>query len=525
MKSNYKTYLLKISLKLLVITLTLLNLYNSTPLITVYSSNQRIIKETIDDFELSIKSLKMKNLNLTNYTFPNVNKTIDQSNITGSLFNFNCEDPSFLKFEFLGKIDKTNIFLSNEGKEKIMQIDLNFNYSLLYNDIRVNNTANIRLISKILNFTKYFDNTLDFYGMTPELNITLSIFDLQVADEGRKELGKFILEAIKNEGNLNKIIEEIAVYISESVEKNFRENIKEFYQINLKKKTDQFFFSLTPEINPEIADNSQSIRFGQQYYLEGLVLDKNLEKISYLNSTNSNLQIFRHFDESIFSEKIIFMNYKIFADLIKIDLTNNGFITVYEDKVDLNLIPFRFNVLYLNTFFPGINRRYSNSQKFFIEIDIKDVVYEYADDYSNPDPKEKSYVIIYSDLFFTTEEGKNRSNLVDLKLVTKVYLDVERPVDSKRFNIKFEENIKILQCFPSSFIGYYFDEEKFIEEFEKSFSVTFLGNFDYRLFAQPILLKDIINENHEIRNHPKGLVFYENDPKFFGRKLKFLGQK
>ena len=523
MKSNYNKYLITTSIKLFVITLIFLNWYKSTPLITVYSSNQRIIKETIDDFDQSVKSLKMKNLILTNYTFLNINKTIDQSNITGTLFNFNCEDPSFLKFEFLGKINKTNIFLSNEGKEKIMQLDLNFNYSLLYNDIRVNNSANIRLISKILNFTKYFDNTLDFYGMTPELNITLAIFDLQVADEGRKELGKFILEAIKNEENLKKIMEEITVYISESVEKNFRENIKEFYQINLKKKTNIFFFSLTPEINPEITDNSQSLRFGQQYFLEGLVLDKNLEKISDLNYTNTKLQIFRHFDESILSEKIIFINFKIFADLIKIDLINNGFITVYEDKVDLNLIPFRFNVLYLNNFIPGLNRFYSNSQKFFIQICINDVVYEFADDYSIADPKEKSYVKIYSDLYFRTEGVSFL--LVNLKLVTKVYLDVERPLDSNKFNIKFEENIKILECLPLIFVGYYFDVEKFIEEFEKSYSVTFLGNFDYRLFAQPILLKDIINENHEIRNHPKGLVFYENDQKFYGRKLKFLEQK
>ena len=82
------------------------------------------------------------------------------------------------------------------------------------------------------------------------------------------------------------------------------------------------------------------------------------------------------------------------------------------------------------------------------------MVYEFADDYSIADPKEKSYVKIYSDLYFRTEGVSFL--LVNLKLVTKVYLDVERPLDSNKFNIKFEENIKILECLPLIFVGYYF---------------------------------------------------------------------
>jgi hypothetical protein len=79
-----------------------------------------------------------------------------------------------------------------------------------------------------------------------------------------------------------------------------------------------------------------------------------------------------YFDLSINSPRQVFISFETFADLMIVDFQKESEITIYENDVKVD-IPFRFNVMYLNKFMPGLNYIYTNTQKFYVEIKVRDV--------------------------------------------------------------------------------------------------------------------------------------------------------
>lgn len=510
LSSRFQSCFLKGSMKLILIFL-IFTLSKSNPLITIYSSNQRILKETIDDLTLAVKGVKAESFDLSKNEVI-IDKMDDQTTTKGKLFSFSSESPLFLPFDCNGTIADTDVILTNNDNENVFQIDLLFNYSIFRNETLSVGQGAIRLTTNIFQFKKAFQKNVTGYVMTPEFTLNFKYFDTRIIEIKPEliELQKFLNSELKT----NEVIKTMALGLAENiefnVEKYFTNNIVEYYEISLKNKPNNpYTFSITPFENPEAINKNTSA--GQQYYLDGRIYNLDGSQIPELNYTSTGTPVEKiPFDYNITTDRQVFLNTKIFSDLMKVDFLRTGEFSIYEDKVDLSLTPFRFNIDYLSNFLPGINQVYSNVQKFSVEIKIKDVIYNYGDaDINDKYPKYESYVIIESDVFFKTVDIMAGEIVLDISLSTKAYLDVFRPVNTNKFNIIFRENIEILKCVPNRFTGYFFDIEKFVAEFARAYTITNIGKFDFTLFSHEILLKDLIGENHEILKDLKGIILYE----------------
>lgn len=484
----------------------------SNPLITTYTQNDKLIKETLDDLISAFKTLRPEAIDLSGNKIDIKEQLYNSTTYNGALTNFNAEAPVFLPFDINGTIADLDVIFNNGDKQNSLQFDLICNYSITQNTTELKGLASIRFVSSLFNFRKGFDKNLTSYSMRPSLDIKFRFFDTNLlqAPEDRELLAEFFGDYLKNNDVVNQMALDVATYINKNIEKYFIDNTVEYYEVKLKNKPEPYTFSITPIMLPESINNGS---LGQQNYLDGRVYDKFGAPVPGLDYTLSQTPIFKNqIDYRIKSAKQVFLSYRIFADLIKVDLMKSGEIVVYEENVDLSSMPFRFNIMYLNKFLPGINQVFSNSQKFSVEIKIKDVVFKYGENIEVEDPKEESFVVVYSDIFFKTADTQAGQVILEASLQTKTFIDVYRPVDSNKMNIKFRETIEIVECIPKKFVGYNFNSDNFIEEFEKSYSITNLGAFDYNLFEHPILLKDLIGENHEIIKTLKGIVLFEMDP-------------
>jgi len=510
-KSNSKS--LKSYFKLLVLVCAL-SAINSNPLITVYTKNERYIKETLDDLINSVKSLRPEFLDLGKNQVSLKDQQYNFTTFNGEIFNFTAQAPIFIPFDLNGTIANLDVIFNNGDKENALQFDFICNYTIKQNTTELKGLASIRFISTLFKFRKGFcENCTAFgYSMTPELDVKFRFFDVNLLQSAgdRVLLDEFLDRYLKNNEIIKKMSDDVAAYIDKNVEKYFTDGVVEYYDVKLKSRPEPYYFSITPIMLPQAITEGNK---GMQDYLDGKIYDKNGAPVPGLDYKKSQTPIFqRPFDYNLTSAKQIFFSYRVFADLIKVDLMKSSEFTVYENKVDLSTIPFRFNVMYLNKFLPGINEVFSNSQRFFVEIKIKDVVYKYGENIDTPNPKEESFVLVSSDIFFKTDGGQAGKILFDASLQTKVFLTVYRPVDTDKMNIKFSEKIEIVECIPKNFVGYNFDLDNFVEEFEQSYTITNIGASDYNLFEHAISLKQLIGENHDIIKTLKGVILAEMEP-------------
>lgn len=485
---------------------------NSNPLITVYTQNDRYIKETLDELIDAFKILRPESLDLSEKKVSIKDQEFNATTFNGEVYNFVAEAPLFIPFDVNGTIADSDVIFNNGDKENALQFDIMCNYTINQNTTELKGLASIRFVSSLFNFRKGFDKNVTGYAMRPSLEIKFKFFDVNLlqAPEDRLLLDQFLDQYLKNNEVLNNMVDEIAAYIDKNTEKYFSDHVVEYYQVKLKGNPNPFTFSITPIMPPQPINNGTK---GEQIYLDGRVYDKSGSPVPGLDYTKSQTPVFRkEFDYSIKSQKQVFFSYKLFADLIKVDFMKSSEIVVYEDKVELSTVPFRFNVMYLNKFLPGINQVFPNSQKFFVEIKIKDVEFKYGENIDVENPKEESFVLVSSDIFFKTDGSQKAEVLFSASLQTKAFLEVYRPLETNKLNIKFAEKIDIVECIPKKFVGYNFNLENFVEEFEKSYTITNIGAFDYDLFEYPILFKDLIGENHEILKTLKGVVLFEMDP-------------
>lgn len=496
----------------LIVLLCALSVISANPLITVYTSNERYIKETLDDLISSVKFLRPESLDLAKNQVSLKDQVYNSTIFNGGIFNFVAEAPVFIPFDVNGTIAYSDVIFNNGDKENALQFDIMCNYTITQNITELKGLASIRFVSTLFNFRKGFIRNATGYAMKPELDVKFRFFDVNLlqAPEDRLLLDEFLDQYLKNNEVVKTMSDEVAAYIDKNIEKYFTDNVVEYYDVKLKSRSEPYYFSLTPIMLPEAISEGNK---GQQDYLDGRVYDNAGAFVPGLDYTKSQTPVFKKpFDYKMNSAKQVFLSYRIFADLIKVDLTKNSEFTIYENKVDLSTIPFRFNVMYLNKYLPGINQVFPNSQKFFVEIKIKDLVFKYGENIDTENPKEESFILVSSDIFFKTDGGQAGKLLFEASLQTKAYLNVYRPVDTNKMNIKFSEKIEIVECIAKKFVGYNFDLENFVEEFEKSYTITNIGASDYSLFEHPILLKQLVGENHEIIKTLKGVVLAEMDP-------------
>jgi hypothetical protein len=478
----------------------------------VYTQNNKYIKETLDDLISAVKTIRTEALDLAENKISLKDQQFNFTSFNGDIFNFVAEAPVFIPFDVYGLLADSDVIFNNGDKENALQFDLMCNYTIKQNSTDLQGLASIRFVSSLFNFRKGFNKSSTGYTMRPSLDIKLRFFDINLLQSSEEKLllGKFLTQNLKNNELINKMSSDVASFIAKNIEKYFNDNVNQYYEVKLKNKPQPFTFSITPVMLPDSINNETK---GQQNYLDGRVYDKFGAPVPGLDYTKSQTPIFRkQIDYNINSVKQVFLSYRIFVDLIKVDLMNSGEIVIYQDNVDLSTVPFRFNIMYLNKFLPGINQVYPNSQKFSVDIKIKDVEFKYGENFDTENPREESFMLVYSDVFFKTTDTQAGQVIFEASLQTKVFLDVYRPVDTKKINIKFRENIDIIECIPKKFVGYNFNLEYFVEEFEKSYSITNIGAFDYNLFEHPHLLKDLIGENHEIIKTLKGIILFEMDP-------------
>jgi len=511
MNSKLKKSLCGSFLKFFCILLSLSSIL-SNPLITVYTQNERYIQETLKNLIASIKSLKTETIDFSQNEI-NFDKIDKNTNIKGRVFNFLAREPILSPFDLNGTIANRTIIFNNTNYENAFQFDLAFNYSISMNQTLYTGMGDIRFVSPLFIFKKSFNENVTDFSLIPDMEIQFKYFDtnlLNIRDE-QLPLQKFLDQELKVDEKIKKIIDNIATFIDKNVEKYFIDNIYQQYEVILTNKPlTNFSLSLTPILLPDIIKNGTQ---GLQFYLDGRVFNKDGSQINGIDYTISQTPIFKNeFDYILNSPKQIFISYRVFAEMIKVDLMKIGSLPIYENKVDLSNIPFRFNVMYLNKFIPGLNQLYSNTQKFMVEIKIKDVIFKYGENINEENPQIESFVIVDADLFFKTSEVQAGQIILEFSLQTKSFLEVYRPVDSNKLNIKFRQNIEILECIPKAYKGYNFDLDNFVDEFEKSYSLTNIGAFDYNLFANPIGFNNMIGENYDIIKTNKGVLLAEMLP-------------
>lgn len=510
-------------LKFIYLLLTLATIL-SNPLITVYTQNDRYIQESLKDLISSVKSLKTETLDLSQNEI-NFDKIDKFTNMKGKVFNFLAEEPVLTPFEINGTIANRTIIFNNNDKENAFQFDLSFNYSISMNQTLYNGMGNVRYVSSLFMFKKGFIENRTDYSIIPDLKIQFKYFDtnlLNIKDE-QLPLQTFLDKELRVDEKIKNISENIASFIDKNVEQYFIDKINQKYEVKLTNKPlTNFSLSITPILLPDIIKNGTQ---GLQSYLDGRLFNTDGSLIIGIDYAISQTPIFKNeFDYTMNSPKQIFISYRVFADMIKVDLMKIGSLPIYENQVDLSNIPFRFNVMYLSKFIPGLNQLYSNTQKFFVEIKIKDVVFKYGENINEENPQIESFVIIDADIFFKTSEVQAGQIILEFSLQTKSFLEVYRPLDSNKLNIKFRQNIEILECIPKAFKGYNIDLDNFVDEFEKSYSLTNIGAFDYNLFANPISLNDLIGENYDIIKTNKGVLLVEMLPPTppLNKTLEFL---
>ncbi len=496
----------------IILIFTILVSITSRALISVYNSNQKFIRETIDELYSSIKSMdSLIDLYGREISFDKYDgDTLRQ----GKIFNFIPDGPIFIPFDYDGVVNDIDVTINNEN-ENAFQYEFSFNYTFTQNKtLEQNGTGNIRFITSFFNFRKTFDKKTTTYSMIPILDIKFEFFDciFNGVDNDSLPLQVFLQNELRTDKKVRELEDDVDVYLDKQVEKYFADNVVEYYEVSLTNKPGKkYVFSLTPIFLPEAvtAINGTETIKGQQNYLDGQVYNSDGTQVEGLDYGNVETPKFKNVFDYTKSNRQVFISHKVFSDLIMVDLMKIGELPVYESEVDLSKIPFRFNVMYLNKFLPGVNQVYSNSQKIYVEIKIKDVIYKYGENIDVENPIEESFVIVTSDVFFITTEKNAGKVLLEISLQTKAFLDVYRPHDTNKFNIKFRENIQIVECIPKNFVGYDFNLNRFLDEFEKSYSITNFGEFNYKLFEHPITLKDLVGENHEIVNNLKGIVLSE----------------
>ena len=165
-----------------------------------------------------------------------------------------------------------------------------------------------------------------------------------------------------------------------------------------------------------------------------------------------------------------------------------------------------------------LNYKFTNNQKFYVEIRIKDVKYHYGELDELTPPISRSFVVVRTDVFFKTAEKNAGITILDFSVDTKAFFDIIYDENSSYFNVKFAKDIEILQLLPKSYASLSFYNDLFKEEFAKSYTITNLGTFDYTLFKNPISMTDLLSENHQILPMLKGVFLFET-PK---SNLKFI---
>lgn len=497
-----------------ILLLTIISLAFSYPSISTYSSYERYITETINKFSSAVKNLNFTEMNLSKYNIP-INKTEGTTKRTGALTNFKPSKPLFNTDRFYGKItNNTTVFLNNEDKEDTFQIDLNLTFEIFENDSTTpkNGTGILKFDVENFNFTLSYDQDFIEFIVNPDLEINFKFLNFSILNctEELKDIETLITNEVRNSETIPSLEVLISEYIDRNIEKFFKQSERfSSISVTLSNKAEQLALGVTPLLLP-VAEKLNNTNKGIKNYLDGKPYNldgSKIERIDYKQNEDL-INLKNVFDLSINSPRQVFISNEAFADMMKVDFKKDSEIIVYENDVKAE-IPFRFNVMYLNKFMPGLNYHYTNTQKFYIEIKVRDIKYNYGENDLNSEPTNKSFVIVSTDVFFKTAEKNSGQTILSFSADTKVYLEILNEKDSAYFNVKFAENIEIQKLSPFNYASLEFYNDLFKEEFAKSFTITNLGVFDYKLFKYPILMSDLISENHALKPMLKGVLIYE----------------
>lgn len=492
--------------------LTLISLTFSYPSIVTYSSYNRAVQETINNFQKAVNNITFSAMDLSKYSIP-VNKTFETKFLKGNLTNLTPMKPIFDKNEISGEHKYyTAIHLNNNNNSNSFKFDLMVDYSLL----RENDTSamkgngSIHFDVKKFDFLLAYDEDFVEYTVKPDLEIKFNYVNFTINNDSfefRELESNITSDLANNRENIISTLEDIiSEYLDRSIETYFKNSEKfTFSAFSLNNKAEQVALGITPLLLPRV-ESINNTNLGIRNYLDGKPYNLDGSKISRIqyyqdeHLLNKNL-----FDLSLNSQRQVFISYETFADLIKIDFKKDSEITVYENNVTED-IPFRFNVFYLNKFMPGLNYKFSNLQKFYVVIKIRDVKFNY-----NEDSEEKAYVNVKSDIFFKTAERNAGLTLLDISLDLKANLEIFGDKNSGYFNVKFASDYEILSLLPKNYESLEFYNDLFLTEFRKSYTITNLGKFDYQLFKYPVMFSDLIGENHLVKSYEKGVLLYERE--------------
>ena len=72
-----------------------------------------------------------------------------------------------------------------------------------------------------------------------------------------------------------------------------------------------------------------------------------------------------------------------------------------------------------------------------MEIKVKDINYHYGELDIYAEPKNKSFVVVRTDVFFKTAEKNAGLTILGFSVETKAFLEISYEKDSAYFNVKF----------------------------------------------------------------------------------------
>ena len=540
MKHIFLIKILSINLMSILISMLIsISASNSYPLISTFTSYERLINETIKQFSSAVDKIDIKKIDLSKYEFTIDIKDINNSTKNGKLIlqDFKAVNPLLQEEDFYGQIiNNSTIFLDTLDTDDTFQIDLNLNFLIIGDekeiDLKTQKTGSgfLRFFVKNFNFTLGYGNneSIKEYIIEPDLeisfmssNFTIVYYNINNTNE-LKNVENLLNEELRKNKNIEGMEIIIAEYIEKNIENFFKKSTEKFsYLLELlENKPEPVAIRINPILKPEVGSFNNNNK-GLINYLDGKIYNSDGSEFSFINYDENETSINQYkniFDLSLYSNKQIFISYKVFADLMLVDFMKQSVITIYEgdsDKGKDNL--FKFNLYYLNKFMPGLNYKYTNSQKFYIEIKLKDIKYYYGKENNFNDnnnnnftiDNDKSFVIVETDIFFKTAETNSGINILDLTVETKAFFDIYE-VDYNNYNVKFADNIEILKLTPKSYASISFYDDLFKEEFQKSFTITNIGLFDYNLFRNPFSINNLYLKNCKIKQMAKGILFYEN---------------
>ena len=497
---------------------TIISAIISYPSISTYTSYERYLAETVNKFSTAVEKINFVTLDLSKYEMTLENK--DTNNITRKfmLTNLKTSAPVFKKENLSGKmIEDTASFFTNMNKNDTFQMDLNLNLTIVEGEnlnpkYIGNGSVRFFVDNNNLNFTLAYDKDFIEYIVKADLGIKLlfSSFSIENCTTELKDIENIINNLLRKNERIQDLQLLISEYIDRSIETYFKNTEQPTYKkFLITELNENVALAIQPVLRPQ-----PQVGKGIINYLEGKPYHENGKKFSgveYNKDESAEMKILQYFDLYANSSKQVYISNEVFSDLLDVEFHKLSEITIYESdlknsKVD---IPFRFNVNYLNKFMPGLNYRFTNNQKFYVEIKIKDVKYHYGELDDNTEPKNKSFVVISADVFFKTSETNAGLSILDFTVDTKAFFEIIYEKNSSYFNVKFAEDIEIIQLLPKSYISLSFYNDLFKEEFAKSFAITNLGEFDYRLFRNPISMNDLLSENYQIIPMLKGVLLFD----------------